>query len=82
MVLPLDLMLRYDGATFDSPVCSFKQMHSIYKAEQFDFQFTLQDCAVNELLFTLYNAGVKLPLSLSAIDTSTLRLLVGKDIVT
>ena len=37
MVLPLDLMLRYDGATYDSSVCSFKQMHSIYKAEQFDF---------------------------------------------
>ena len=65
MVLPLDLMLRYDNGTFDSSVCSFSQMHTIYTSDQFDFQYTLQDCAVNELLFTLYSAGVKLPLSLS-----------------
>ena len=82
MTLPLDLMLRYDNATFDSSVCSFKQMHAIYKSDQFDFQMALQDCAINELLFTLFNAGAKLPLSLDAINTSNLRILVGKDIIT
>ena len=81
-MLPLDLMLRYDNSTFDSSVCSYKQMHAIYKSDQFDFQLALQNCAVNELLSTLYSAGLKLPLSLSAINTSKLRLLVGKDIVT
>lgn len=82
MQLSLDTMLRYDNATFDSSVCKSNAMHTIFKAEKFDLQMAVQDCAVNELLFTLYNAGVKLPLALPVINTSKLKLLVGGDIVT
>ena len=54
LVLPLDVMLRYEDTTFDSSVCSFSGMHAVYQSEKFDLQLTVQDCAVNELLFTLY----------------------------
>ena len=82
ILMPLDVMLRYTNATYDSSVCSFSAMHPIYHASQFDLQMAIQDCAINEVLFTLYEAGVKLPLSLPVINTSKLRLLVGKDIIT
>ena len=36
LMLPLDLMLRYDNSTFDSSVCSFNKMFPKYSAELFD----------------------------------------------
>ena len=57
-------------------------MHAIFNADKFDLQFTVQDCAVNELLFTLYEAGVKLPLALPILTTNKLGLLVGGDLTT
>jgi len=83
LYVPLDVMLRYDKATFDSSVCSFDPMYAHFGGNTFDAQITLQDCTVNELLFTLHEANMMhLPLRLAAITTSKLRLLVGKDIVT
>ena len=54
MVFKLDLQLRQNQETFNSTNCSNK-LHSKFTEEgDFDVQVAINDCTVNELIFTLY----------------------------
>ena len=74
-------MLRYDGATFDSSQCS-NTLHAKFMERLFDIHIAVNDCSVNEFIFTLYEAGMlSLPVKSAKLDTSLVGLLVGPDLV-
>ena len=83
MVLDTVLMLRTEDATFDSSHCAMKIGHVPVIGQSFDLEASINDCTVNELVFTLLSTfDVKIPIEMPMITTSKLGLLVGTDLVT
>ena len=81
LIAKMKLMIRYDNATFDSSQCS-NTLHAKFMERLFDIQIAVNDCSVNELIFSLYEAGVlALPVKSKLLTTNLLGLLVGHDIV-
>ena len=81
MTAKLKTQLRYEGAVFNSTNCTDK-MYARYIDNSFDLQMAVNDCAFNELVFTLYSAGLlHLPIRGGPINTSYLALLVGTDLI-
>jgi len=55
--IPMQTQIRYDNVTFDSSGCQ-ATMHVPIEKMIFDLQLAVNDCAANELLFSLYEAGL------------------------
>ena len=68
--------------TFNSTNCLHK-LHAKYEKDDFDVQVSINDCTVNEFIFTLYHTGLlKLPVqSKKLLTTDTLSHLVGNDLI-
>ena len=75
--------LRYDNATFDSSQC-VPYLHQVVTTQLYDLQIAINDCTINEFIFTLYSAGLTSlpPIKSDKITTRQLKKLVGKGIVT
>ena len=81
LTMRLKTQLRYDNATFDSSNCA-NSMHVKIGDESFAIETAVNDCTVNELLFTLYEAGLlQIPLVNERIDTSLISLMIGHNVV-
>ena len=59
------------------------KLHAKYEKDDFDVQVSINDCTVNEFIFTLYHTGLlKLPVqSKKLLTTDTLSHLVGNDLI-
>ena len=58
-------------------------LHAKYIQTQFDLQVAFNDCAVNEFIFTMYEAGLLyIPIESKKLTTTFLTKFVGSDLVT
>ena len=76
------IMIHNDG-TDEKFTVNNSCMHEMYPAfnsDKFDTLLNINDCAVNELLFSIYHLGITLPLKSDIITTNKLGLL-SSDIV-
>lgn len=57
-------------------------MHIKVSQQKFDTQIAINDCTVNELIFSIYEAGLlNITIKNPKLTTSELKLLLGKGIV-
>jgi len=57
MVLPLKAQVRYEDAIYDSSAC-VPSMHVSIDEQVFDMQLAINDCTLNELIYSLYEASL------------------------
>lgn len=59
-------------------------LHQVVTTQLYDLQIAINDCTINEFLFTLYSAGLTAlpPIKSDKITTSQLKRIVGKGIET
>lgn len=80
LIAKLMANLRYEGSTFDSSVC-VSSLHQLVTAKLFDLQIAINDCTLNELIFTLWSADLlSIPIKSQKITTTLLKKLISKDI--
>ncbi len=73
--------LRYEGSTFDSSKC-VSSLHQLVTEKLFDLQLALNDCTINELIFTLWSADLlHIPIRSPKITTTLLKTFISPDIV-
>ena len=84
LIIPLRTMLRSDDfPAYGSTHQCFSSMYSKVTNLMFDAQIAINDCSVNELLYSLYGADLlHLKIENPKVTTTLLRALLGKDIIT
>ena len=81
LITKLKTQLRYEGGEpFDSSKCS-SSLHAKFYEQLYDMQLAVNDCSINELIYTLYTADLlHINIASPRINTNLLSLLVGRSL--